>query len=171
VDVAAEAGEQPLPDSVFDPIGRSLVATLNQGEKTEFREGDEATFDFATAQELINQGKAEQVQPIYYRRLRDYARAFRGLTADLAELARQLELAQVDLDKRNKSVAELQTQLAFQTQQRERLADDLDGLNTERTVLGQFVAGLEQKWGELRAELSRTYRANRQLVNRMAAAP
>jgi hypothetical protein len=170
VEVPADAGQQPLPDSLFDPSGRSLVATLSQGQKTEFQKGDEATFDFATALELISQGKAERVQPIFHRRLRDYAHTFRSLNADLDELSLQMELAQNDLDKLSSSITQLQTQLGFQTQQSEFITSDLEGLNRERQILGQYLGGLEKAWSQLRGELSRLYRTNRELVNGMAAA-
>jgi hypothetical protein len=170
VEVPADAGQQPLSDSLFDPSGRSLVATLSQGGTTQFNQGDEATFDFATAQELINQQKkAEPVRPIYHRRLRDYARAFRSLTADLGELSRQIELAQSDLDKVNESVTQLQSQIAFQTQHGEALNGDVEGLKVERQILDQYAAMVEEKWSELRTELSRLYRSNRQLVSRLAS--
>ncbi len=151
VDVAADEGQQPLPDSLFDPSGRSVVATLSQGGTTEFQAGDQATFDFATAMDLINnQGKAKSVETIFHRRLRDYARAFRSLVADVEELSRQSDLAQADLEKLNESIAQLQAQTTFQTQQREALAGDLKGLNTERQVLGEYSGLVEKKWNELR---------------------
>ncbi len=169
VELQGDAGQQPLPDSLFDPSGRSIVATLNQGEKTSFAKDDEATFYFPTAQELMNDGVVEPLEPIYYRRLRDYAHLFRTFAGDMEGLSRQLELAQSDLDKLTESLSQLQTQLAFQAQQQQELEHDLGGLNTERQVLGQYRTSVEAKWKQLRQELSRLYRANLQLADRMTS--
>jgi hypothetical protein len=170
VEVQADAEQQPLSDSLFDPSGRSLVATLSQGSTTEFKEGDEATVDYATFLELRDQGKVERVRELYHRRLRDYARAFRSIHADLNELSRQIGLAESDLEKVNESMTQLQSQIAFQTQQGQALSGDLQGLQTERQILDQYAALMDKKWSELRAELSRLYRSNRQLVSRLVAA-
>ena len=121
--------QQPMPDSLFDPSGRSVVATLSQGGTTEFQKGDEATFDFATAQDLISQGKAEPVQPVFHRRLRDYARSFRSISADIDELTRQMELAQGDLDKLNESIAQLKSQITFQTRAESGIGGGSQGLD------------------------------------------
>lgn len=170
VDVEGE-GTQPLPlaDSMFDPSGRSLVATLSQGEETQFSEGDEAEFDWATAQELINSGKAELVEAVYHRRLRDYARFLRTFTAELEGLDRSIAVAEADLQKLNDSIADLQQQIAFRSQQRDYLEHDLEGLNRERTLLVSYGQKLDAKWNELRESLSRLYRTNRQLVSQMVS--
>jgi hypothetical protein len=170
VDVPAEAGEQPLADTLFDPSGRSQVATLSQGGKTEFQPGDQAVFDFATAEQLKAEGKVKEVETIYNRRLRDYAQIFRSFAAEMAGLAREMELAQADLDKLNESMTQLQAQIAFQTQQQQNLDFDRQGLQAELQVLSQHRGAVEAKWNELRGELSRLYRTNRQLVNRMTTA-
>jgi hypothetical protein len=171
VDVQVEGqGTEPMPlaDSLFDPSGRSMVATLSQGGQTKFEEGDEAIFDWATGRELESAGKVEVIETIYHRRLRDYARLFRTYTAELAGLDRSIELAQADLDKLAQSITDLQAQVAFQSNQRDQLEHDLNGLNREREVLVAYGQKLDTKWNELRESLSQLYRSNRQLVSQMA---
>lgn len=156
----------PLADSYFDESGRSLLATLDQRQPTTFREGEEVMFDWATAQSLINDGKAEKVEEIYDRRLRDYAREFRSLYNEIQGLDRQIEIAQADQKKLEESLQRLDDQLAFQTAQHADLKHDADGLAQEMSVLNPYLARVEKKWASLRADLSRLYRANRQLANR-----
>ena len=168
VDVDAQAG-QPLPDSVFDPSGRSLVASLNQGANTEFAEGDEVTFDFETAQRLISEGKAEAVKPIYHRALNDYSRYFRGFQTDLESLQRQTSAAETDVGKLNDSIASLKDQIAFNERQASDLQFDVEGLNKEVRILREYQNALDAKWDQLRSELSRIYRTNRNLVRAMQA--
>jgi chromosome segregation ATPase len=145
-----------------------MVATLSQGGQTKFEEGDEAIFDWATGRELESAGKVEVIETIYHRRLRDYARLFRTYTAELAGLDRSIELAQADLDKLAQSITDLQAQVAFQSNQRDQLEHDLNGLNREREVLVAYGQKLDTKWNELRESLSQLYRSNRQLVSQMA---
>ncbi len=48
VDVQAPT---PLPDTSYDPSGRSVEANLQQNKATEFQKDDEAVMDFLTAQD------------------------------------------------------------------------------------------------------------------------
>ena len=153
-----------LPGAAYDPSGRSVTGTLQQNAATEFQKGDEAAFDFETAQELIGQGIAEQVEPVYQRRLRDYAEHFRGLARDFELIDRQVATAQEDLKKLTDSVTGLREQIAFQTEQQKLLTEDRDGFNRERTVITEYRGALEEQWNALRRDLSRIYRANKQVV-------
>ena len=155
----------PMPDGFFDESGRSLLATLDQRKPSEFDEGEEVTFDWETAESLINDGKAERVENLYDRRLIDYARDFRAIDNAINGLDRQIQIAETDLKKLDESLRQLGDQLTFETQQRDDLQHDADGLAREAKVLGPYVAAIEKKWTTLRAELSRLYRANRQLAN------
>lgn len=154
----------PLPDTAYDPSGRSIEATLQQDKPTQFAKGDEAILDFETAQELVNQGIAEQVEPIYQRRLRDYAESFRSFAREFEAIGRQLTTAQEDLDRINESVSSLRQQIAFRADQGKKLAQDRDGFNREREVIANYRGVLEQQWNTIRRDLSRLYRANKQIV-------
>lgn len=168
VEVAGDAG-QPLQDSLFDPSGRTLNPELRQGEKTTFREGDEAILDFAAAQNLISQGKAEAAGTIYARRLRDYARLSHAQSATLNQLQLQISMAEQDLSKLDETITAQQQELAFLTDRQAKFTADRDGLANELKVLQQYRETVESHLGKLRTELSRLYRTNRQLVNQLTA--
>ena len=50
-----------------------------------------------------------------------------------------------------------------------QLSADRDGFNMERTVISEYRTALEGRWKEVLGELSRLYRANKQLVSRMSS--
>ena len=58
----------------------------------------------------------------------------------------------------------------LQLQQQQELDFDRQGLQAELQVLSQYRGAMEAKWNELRGELSRLYRTNRQLVSRLTTA-
>ena len=158
-----------LPDTPFDPLGRSISDNLRQNEQTKFQPNDVVLLDFATAQEYINQGIAEAIEPKYQRPLRDFERFFRNSAGEIESINRQIAVAQEDLTKLDDSVAKLQQQIAFFTDQEQRLSVDRDGFNMERTVITEYRTALEARWKEVLSELSRLYRANKQLVSRMSS--
>ncbi len=168
VEVAGDAG-QPLQDSLFDPSGRTLNPELRQGEKTTFREGDEAILDFAAAQELISQGKAEAAGAVYSRRLRDYARLSHAQSAALNQLQLQISMAEQDLNKLDETITAQQQELAFLTERQAKFTADRDGLANELKVLEQYRESVETHLDKLKTELSRLYRTNRQLVSQLTA--
>lgn len=168
VEVAGDAG-QPLQDSLFDPSGRTLNPELRQGEKTTFREGDEAILDFAAAQELISQGKAEAAGAVYSRRLRDYARLSHAQSAALNQLQLQISMAEQDLNKLDETITAQQQELAFLTERQAKFTADRDGLANELKVLQQYRESVETHLDKLKTELSRLYRSNRQLVSQLTA--
>ena len=153
-----------LPDSAYDPSGRTIEGTLQQNAATQFQKGDEAILDFETAQELVNDGKAEQVEPVYQRRLRDYAEFFRDFAREYEAMDRQLATAQEDLNKLNASLTSLREQMTFCSQQKSELTEDRDGFNRERQVITEYRGQLDEQWNALRRDLSRLYRANKQIV-------
>ncbi len=153
-----------LPGVAYDPSGRSIEGTLQQNATTEFQEGDEATLDFETAQELIGKGIAEQIEPVYVRRLRDYAESFCAFARNFEVIDRQLATAQEDLKKLTDAATGLREQIGFQTDQKKLLTEDRDGFNRERTVITEYRGVLEAQWTALRRDLSRIFRANKQVV-------
>lgn len=158
-----------LPDTSFDPSGRSISDSLRQNEPTKFEQNDVVELDFATAQEYINQGVAEAIEPIYRRPLRDFERIFRYTAGEVDSLDRQIAVAQVDLTKLNESITNLRQQIAFFTEREQQLTTDRDGFNMERTVITEYRTALEEQWKEVLDELSRLYRANKLLVARMSS--
>ena len=162
----------PLPDSPYDPSGRSIEGTLQQNAPTQFQKGDEAVLDFETAQALINDAVAEQVEPLYQRRLRDYAEYFRAFAREFEAIDRQIATAQGDVDKLNEALNGLREQTAFRSQQKTDLTEDRDGFNRERH--GDYRIPrkvLEEQWSALRRDLSRLYRANKQIVQERTCRP
>ncbi|MCA9152727.1 MAG: hypothetical protein KDA92_25660, partial [Planctomycetales bacterium] len=55
-------------------------------------------------------------------------------------------------------------QLAFNNTQRENLDFDQEGLQREIAALTQYRGLLDSKFNELKTELSRLYRTNKQMV-------
>ena len=162
VEVADEGG--PLADAVFDASGRSQVAALSQDGPTEFQEGDEVTFDYATANRLKVEQKVTLGPSVYHRPKHDYARHFRNYQAELESLQRQIAAADADLASLETSLQTLKSQQTLQQANRKDLQFDIDGLAKERQVLNDYIGSLTAAWDGLRDELSRLYRTNRSLV-------
>jgi len=158
-----------LPDTPFDPSGRSISDNLRQNEQSKFRPNDVVLLDFATAQEYINQGIAEEIEPIYQRPLRDFETIFRNSAGEIDTINRQIAVAQEDLTKLDGATTNLGQQIAFFTEQERRLTEDRDGFSMEREVVSEYRSALENRWKEVLSELSRLYRANKQLVAGMSS--
>ena len=164
VELQDDGAESPLADAMFDPNGRSLVATLSQGATTDFEEGDEVTFDSATAQRLVDDEKAEQVDRFYVRQLRDYAHYYRSYHGSIESLTREISAAEADVAKLTAAIDQLKRHVEHGEQQQQALEFDIDGLAKERQVLTRYSELLTSKWNEVRGELSRLYRTNRSMA-------
>ena len=111
----------------------------------------------------------EEVESVYQRPLRDFERVFRNSAGEIDSISRQIDVAQEDLNKLDESVTNLRQQIAFFTEREQRLAEDRDGFNMERTVITEYRTAVEERWKEVLGELSRLYRVNKQLVSRMSS--
>ncbi len=116
----------------------------------------------------MNQGIAEQIEPVYHRRLRDYAEYFRSFAREFEAIDRQVTTAQERPGKINDSVQSLRDQIAFRDDQQKKLTEDQAGFDRERTVITEYRGVLEEQWNAVRRNLSRLYRANKQIGQQAA---
>lgn len=156
----------PEPDSPFDGTGRAQSALLRQGEETKFEKDDEAILDFATAQQLEREQVVTLGEEIYTRQLRHYETAFRSGFFAVESLTRDIAVAQQELDSLNKTIESLKEQIAFRSDEQQKLIEDKNGFDYELQVVSNYRQELSAKWQSLKDELSKLYRANRQLAQR-----
>jgi hypothetical protein len=154
----------PEPQQPFDPTGRSQSALLRQEGESKMSPGDEGVFDSQTKDKLVAEGIAEVVEPIFVRQLRDYEHEFLTHAAQVKALERDIERANEELTALNESIDKLKEQIAFRTDESNKLAQDKEGFEYERQVISDYRQALEAKWQAIRTELSRLYRINKQLV-------
>ena len=60
-------------------------------------------------------------------------------------------------------------QIAFYNDRKQQMSQDRDGLTMERDVITAYRNSLEQQWKEVLSDLSRLYRANKQLSRQLSA--
>jgi hypothetical protein len=155
-------------ESFFDG-GLANVAMVLRGGEAEFKKDDMGIFlkESEFLQPLLDGGVVELIEPIYARRLNDYGASFRALSQRMHRLASDIGQTQRDDQAIVESTARTQQQTAARAEELSKLKEDYEKIQYE---LGQIVAyrgQLEGLWKDKRAELSRLYRENHQLYNRL----
>jgi len=150
----------------FDSSGRALEARLRHGEdgNVSFEIGDSGIFDLDTADTLIADGVCEKVKPVYRRQLHDYTRFFRQTYLRLRELDDSILRQRRDTEVLVGLQANTEGQALARTAERDKLAADLKGFQTERAEVTAYTQALEAEWEKARSRLSELYRTNLQLT-------
>ena len=156
--------ESQVPEEPFDGSGQARAKDLQYGEAVSVSNNDELWFDFASAQELIQQQKADPGEVKYVRQLRDYARQFRINAGQIDAAERQNASLLALSQKLTQQSADLQAQIVVVEERRRKWAEDSAGFQMELAVINEYKQALEQEWESVRSELSRLYRANKQQV-------
>ena len=163
VDVQGDVAE---PTSPFDATGRAQSKLLaHEDGKVNAEKDQEVLLDEQTASRLEGNGDVEIIEPVYVRRLRDYDVALINLFRVTSVVDREIAQAESDLQLLNDSNEKLREQIAYRQEERNRLQHDSDGFQYEQQVITEYYSALQTQWESIRSDLSRLYRANRQIVN------
>ncbi len=149
----------------FDATGRAQVAHLRHGGPVSFEKGDIALFDNATAQQLIQGGKAEATSrgPVYVRALRDYDQQLHNLQLAFDHLRDHMSVVNRDTEAINATLTKAEAQIAARTREKVELNQDMAQFATELERLTKYRQQLETHWNGLRKELSRLFQENNRL--------
>lgn len=159
----------------FNAEGQAQVDRLRvakssaQPGQVEFKVGDTAVFDQATANDLISRGIVDKVQPIYRRRLNDYELRFHGIHSRIVEINDRLRTLSLDLAAVSASKDKADQQAALLEDQRTKLTDDLAKVKFELAELSKYGDSVTTRLTEVRSELSQLYRSNKALSRELAA--
>jgi hypothetical protein len=170
--VDSDAEESVLSDlggRFFDRQGRAIEARLQQGEEgiVRFEVGDTGIFDRETADTLITDGVCETVRPVYRRPLHDYERFFREVRSRSKNLDASKAKSERDTQDWLNAKAKADEQIAFRTDEKLKLEEDLVGFRTELSDVTRYNQALEVEWTKTRARLSDLYRQNNQLAEQL----
>jgi hypothetical protein len=170
IQVDIEAEEVTEIDRSFDVRGRAIAANLRHGGPVEFKVGDTAEFDSATANQLVEQGKCELVNEpsIYVRALRNYERIFRQDYDELTDVQDAIQQTASDTATIVASAEEVRRQIAYREKEKGNLGEDLDGFRNDDEVITSYRDELHSQRQLQLQELSRFYESNLQLRSQMS---
>lgn len=167
VDVDAPEAATQEQTRQFDVAGLALLPQLRQGAASEFEPGDQIELDAEAAERLISQGIAKRIKTIYRRPLRDYTYSFdesnrriRGLNERVRLVTKANNTLQGAIDKAKK-------QIAYRTDEKAKLGEDLQHINQERDAMKQHLAALQTSYKDLLGNLRALFTENLELVDRL----
>ena len=154
----------------FDRSGRTVDARLKRGpgkERVTFRPDQEAIFPFERANQLIDSGDAQLLEPIFVRELNDYAYLFKELRLRQNQAAQDLQRVQREAARIQETNEIGQAQIVAKQAERKRLSDDLAQVRKEQEVITGEEARLSQELNETKRELSGLFRRSQELYRKL----
>jgi hypothetical protein len=155
-----------MSGNYFDPEGYAEVSGLRRGEEAAVRVGDVGIFPYALDEHkqlvdsLTNSGICRVVGPYYVRSLHDYEEAFHDIQDRFTRCVEATRRAQRDIDALKATTVKTQEQIAYRQDERNKLQQDQQGFERDRTKLTELVATLESQKTTLRDELSNLFKVN-----------
>ncbi|HIA20707.1 MAG TPA: hypothetical protein EYN70_15045 [Planctomycetaceae bacterium] len=166
-----------LDKKFFDTQGKALSGRLRRDEPVEFDENQLAFFhkgDLSDDLEHLDRykkleadGTIERLFDIYVRPLNDYEFRFHNFFQKEVYLLQRIGRSQRELTLLAGANTKTQAEIAYRTQEKQKLVDDLAKHQRDVTVLEDYVAQLETQKAGLRQELGRVFQANQQLANQL----
>jgi hypothetical protein len=157
IEVDAQEQRNATEGGFFDLSGRSVDARLKRGEdgaKVPFKTGDLMVFDSSTAEDLIKQGIAKSIAPVFVRALNDYEYAFREVRRQITSALQDARLIERELAEMQKSQGVAEAQVRMRQQERIKLDKDLAQYKKELDVITEESERLEKVLVATRKELS-----------------
>lgn len=158
-----------LDTGFFDPQGRAVVQRLKRGADNMGQvkiEPGETTLLFREkeGEQLITDGTVELVERVYMRPLNDYNYKFTETYTQVTAINHRLVEVKRDKDTLEAAEKKAQAQIAYRTDEKAKLEEDLTKVQYAATELGKYLAMLDQRNSSLRGELSTLYKQNRALA-------
>ena len=164
--------------SFFDSQGRALVGRLRRAEAVEFDENELVVLqkgDLAEDLEHLDrykqleaEGTIERLFDIYVRPLNHYEGSFHDFFQQDVYLLQRIGRSQRELILLADANKKAQAEIAYRTEEKQKLTDDLAKHQRDATVLQEYVAQLETQKTGLRQELAKVFQTNQQLANKLA---
>jgi hypothetical protein len=170
LDVDTNEPQDALTSDYFDSLGRAVVDRLQRGDENplSFAVGDVGVFHKEKADELINAGICNAIEPIFVRQTHDLNYELRALLLDAIRLLADIE----DLKRVTKEIGRSNAQLTIRKAVREReqgeLQADLLQFTNERDLATATANKLTVHRDKLLAQLSALYRSNAILAQQLA---
>ncbi|MEO8498931.1 MAG: hypothetical protein ABI614_28035, partial [Planctomycetota bacterium] len=143
--------------------GRSEIPLLQRGDVAKFKKDAIGVFPQTDANDLISRGVCERIEPIYVRSLNDYEYQFRSTYLQLVQIRQNMERLQRNIDFQTVSNARTEKLLAYRTEEKAKLQQDLDKFQYEQKEITAYLGKLQVVFSDTKAKLSRLYRTNFQL--------
>ncbi|MBW3600126.1 MAG: hypothetical protein KY475_22990 [Planctomycetes bacterium] len=166
-DVDAPDAVAQLPTQVFDVSGRAVTPELLLGGTAEFEPGDKILLDAEAAEKLIAQGIARRGPTIYKRPLRDYAFGLNEIFSRIRVLNEEIGMVTEANTEVQAAIDKGKKQIAYRTDEKSKLTEDLAFVNKERDAMKQYLSTLQTQYNDVRAELYRLYSENLRLVDQL----
>jgi hypothetical protein len=154
----------------FDTSGRTVDARLRRPEKQEkvsFKKGQQVLFIRAFAEQLISQGTAKLIEPVFVRPIHDYSIAFSETRNRTARAIQDAQAIARDIGQVQATNTVAQEQVVFRQNERQMLDKDKAQYDKELAVITSEVERLTTAVQQTKAELSRIYRANQEQYERL----
>lgn len=179
-------GRSPASGNVeaFDASGQALEPRLRRGEPgtVDFKEGDTAQmilYGFTDANGMVIERGAEDLQKegiveiestVYRRPLHDYAYEFAHMRARMNQIRDSLRLVNYEIGVVAEEERLANANAKQRSEEKTRLLADQTKVQEEKDKLAKYAGELEAAYRATRAELSRLYRENASLHERIVAA-
>jgi len=188
VDAAApRAAATDTSVEAFDSSGQALDPRLRRGgvgepQDVEFKVGDTAELILngfkdkngavieKGAEELREEGIVQIDRIIYRRPLHDYAYEFKHMQARKTQVREALRLVNHEIGVVQEEIKKAEANTEARKDERTKLADDQTRLLAEKEKIQKYHDDLEAAYRASRAELSRLYRENAALHEKIVAA-
>jgi hypothetical protein len=161
IEVDAQEQRTATEGGFYDLSGRSVDARLKRGEegaKVSFKASDIIVFDSTSAEDLIKQGVAKQLAPVFVRQLNDYEYAFREVRRQITSALQDAKLIERELAEMLKSQGIADAQVRMRQQERAKLDKDFAQYSKESEVITAEATRLEEELNKQRSELSSMFR-------------
>jgi len=185
-----DAPQAAVPDAgntdVFDTTGQALDPRLRRKAESKgevkFEPGKEAEIIYngsrdkdgviieKGARELAEEGVLEISSVIYRRPLNDYTYAFRHIYARHLQITEAIKLVDKELAVVAAEIAAAEKNNKARQEEQGKLADDKTKLAAELQKIKKYADDLDASYRGVRSELSRLYRENAALRDRIVAA-
>lgn len=169
------AGGEPIDSAAFDAQGRAQIDRLRRaapGEppaELELAVGETAIVSKPVADQLVADGVAEKVRPIYRRKLTDFEVKLHGVHEQIVELNGHIRALSLDVAAIQKSKERADAQATLLEDYRSQLTEDLGKVKFELDELTKYGTAVAGRLSEVRGELSQLYRSNKALSRELAA--
>jgi hypothetical protein len=172
IEVDAQEQRTATEGGFFDLSGRSVDSRLKRGEegaRVSFKTGDTIVLDTASAEDLIKQGIAKSLAPVFVRPLNDYEYAFREVRRQITAALQDAKLIQRELAEMQKSQGIADAQVRMRQQERSKLDKDFAQYSRENEVITGEANRLTDVLNSTRTELSNMFQQIQSMRDQIVA--
>lgn len=173
IEVDAQEQRTATEGGFYDLSGRSVDSRLKrggeEGAKVSFKTGDTIVLDTVSAEDLIKQGIAKSLAPVYVRPLNDYEYAFREVRRQITAALQDAKLIERELAEMQKSQGVADAQVRMRQQERTKLDKDFAQYSKENEVINAEATRLSEALNATRSELSTMFQQIQSMRDQIVA--